>query len=177
MITLTCALGPTISWFFADINWHYVFMINIPVDGIVVLLGYFLLPEGKALEKHKISYWNCMTLLLITISTLSILVYSFKGSWLTETIYDEIFFPLMIISLTLFWWVEKNPQNLSSPLVLLKQRDILIGSVVTLLGFCSWKELTITLFLPDMPSISATQRQLTWYCPHHCRRGGHHNHG
>lgn len=136
VISLTYALGPAISGFFAGINWHYVFMINIPVALIVFLLGYFLLPAGKPLEKHRTFDWKGMTLLVIAISSLSLLVYSFKGSWLTETTYDEIIlFIMMFISLALFWWVEIKSTEPILPIGLLKRRDIMIGSVVALLGF------------------------------------------
>ncbi|MFA0832870.1 MFS transporter [Methanobacterium formicicum] len=136
VISLTYALGPAIAGFFVDINWHYVFMINIPVALAVVLLGYFLLPAGKPLQKHRSFDWKGMSLLAISISTLSLLVYSFKGNWLTEIAYDEmILFPLLIISLALFWWVERKTDEPILPIGLLKQRDILIGSLVALLGF------------------------------------------
>jgi len=136
VISLTYALGPAISGFFAGINWHYVFVINIPVAIVVFLLGYLLLPAGKPLEKHRIFDWKGMTLLAIAISSLSLLVYSFKGSWLSETTYDEIIlFFMMFLSLALFWWVERKSAEPILPIGLLKQRDILIGSVVALLGF------------------------------------------
>lgn len=136
VISLTYALGPAISGFFAGINWHYVFMINIPVALVVFLLGYFLLPSGKPLEKHRSFDWKGMTLLGIAISSLSLLVYGLKGNLLDSIAYDEIaFFITMIISLTLFWWVERKSAEPILPIDLLKQKDILIGSMVALFGF------------------------------------------
>lgn len=136
VISLTYALGPAISGFFAGINWHYIFMINIPVALIVFSLGYFLLPEGNAIKKHKIFDWKGMTLLAIGISALSLFVYGLKGNFLENIAYDEmIFFIILVVAIALFWWVERKSAEPILPIGLLKQRNILISSVVALLGF------------------------------------------
>lgn len=149
IIALVYALGPAISGFLVDYNWHWVFIINIPVAAIVVLLGYKLLPSGKATEKYGSFDWKGMTFLGIAIASIAYFIFNLSGK--SNTSMQWPILATFILSLILFWWVERRAVEPILPIDLLKKRDTLIASVVTLVGYLA---MAGTYYLSTFASIA-----------------------
>ena len=133
IIALVYALGPAISGFLVNFGWHWVFIINIPVAAIVVLLGYYLLPESKKSEKYATFDWKGMIFLGIAIATIAYFIFNLSGQASTTLQYSLL--GIFILALVIFWWVERKALEPILPIGLLKKRDTLIASVVTLVGY------------------------------------------
>ncbi|WP_424356032.1 MFS transporter [Methanobacterium sp. MBAC-LM] len=133
VIALVYALGPAISGFLVNYSWHWVFIINIPVAAAVVILGYFLLPSGKVTEKYASFDWKGMTFLSIAIASIAYFIFNLSGQLQSSVQY--LVFTVFILALIGFWWVERKVIEPILPIDLLKKRDTLIASVVTLVGY------------------------------------------
>jgi len=133
IIALVYALGPAISGFLVNFGWHWVFIINIPVAAIVVLLGYYLLPESKKSENYATFDWKGMIFLGIAIATIAYFIFNLSGKASTTLQYSLL--GIFILALIIFWWVERKAIEPILPIGLLKKRDTLIASVVTLVGY------------------------------------------
>ena len=133
IIALVYALGPAISGFLVGYGWHWVFIINIPVAIMVVFLGYYLLPTTKAKEDYGGFDWKGMTFLGIAIASLAYFIFNLSEHSTTMVEYSTII--IFLFALTGFWWVEKKVLEPILPLGLLKKRNTLIASIVTLFGY------------------------------------------
>jgi len=133
IIALVYALGPAISGTLVNYGWHLVFIINIPVAAAVVLLGYFLLPAGKVTEKYASFDWKGMTFLGIAIASIAYFIFNLSGQFQPSVQCPVLI--IFILALISFWWVERRVVEPIIPIGLLKRKDTLIASVVTLVGY------------------------------------------
>ena len=133
IIALVYALGPAISGFLVGFGWHWVFIINIPVAAMVVILGYYLLPESKISDKYASFDWKGMTFLGIAIASIAYFIFNLSGEVAASTQY--VVMGIFILALIAFWWVERKAIEPILPINLLKGRNTLIASVVTLVGY------------------------------------------
>jgi len=133
IIALVYALGPAISGFLVSYNWHWIFMVNIPVAAIVVLLGYYLLPVSKTTDKYAGFDWKGMIFLGIAIASLAYFIFNLSGE--SSATFQYILLGIFILALLIFILVERKALEPIIPINLLKRRDTLIASVVTLVGY------------------------------------------
>jgi len=133
IIALVYALGPAISGFMVGFGWHWVFIINIPVAALVVLLGYYLLPASKTTEKYASFDWKGMTFLGVAIASIAYFIFNLSGEASATIQYYTL--GIFILALIGFWWVERKALEPILPIGLLKRKDTLIASVVTLVGY------------------------------------------
>jgi MFS family permease len=133
IIALVYALGPAISGFLVNFGWHWVFVINIPVAAIVVILGYYLLPESKTSTKYAGFDWKGMVFLGIAIATIAYFIFNLSEQASSTIQYSLL--GIFILALVIFWWVERKAIEPIIPIGLLKKRNTLIASVVTLVGY------------------------------------------
>ncbi len=133
IIALVYALGPAISGFLVNYNWHWIFMVNIPVAAIVVLLGYYLLPVSKTTEKYAGFDWKGMIFLGIAIASLAYFIFNLSGE--SSATIQYILLGIFAVALAIFILVERKALEPIIPINLLRRRDTLIASVVTLVGY------------------------------------------
>lgn len=133
IIALVYALGPAISGSLVNFGWHWVFIINIPVAAIVVLLGYYLLPKSETSEKYSSFDWKGMSFLAIAIAALAYFIFNISGE--SSITLQYALLGIFILALLGFGWVERKAIEPILPVGLLKRRDTLIASVVTLVGY------------------------------------------
>lgn len=72
-ISIAAQIGPifgpvTGGWLVQALNWHWIFLINVPVGivGIVMILRYF--PDDQATDKHRFDIWGCALLSICMVS-------------------------------------------------------------------------------------------------------------
>jgi MFS family permease len=133
IIALVYALGPAISGFLVNYGWHLIFAINVPVAAIVVILGYTLLPAGEISEKYGSFDWKGMVFLGIAIASLAYFIFNMSGS--SSAMLQYSLLAIFILALIVFWWIERKALEPIIPINLLKKRDTLIASIVTLVGY------------------------------------------
>lgn len=133
IIALVYALGPAISGFLVTFSWHWVFIINIPVAAIVTLLAYYLLPAGKTTEKYSSFDWKGMVFLAIAIASIAYFIFNLSAEASATLQYALL--GIFLVMIIIFGLIERKAIEPILPLGLLKRRDTLIASIVTLVGY------------------------------------------
>ncbi len=68
---MSSVIGPALGGFITDnLNWRWVFYVNIPVGGLAVLALIFNLPATHATGKRKIDWWGAATITGAVVSLL-----------------------------------------------------------------------------------------------------------
>lgn len=133
IIALVYALGPAISGFLVSYDWHWIFAVNIPVAAIVVFMGYYLLPVSKTTDKYAGFDWKGMIFLGIAIASLAYFIFNLSGQ--SSAALQYILLGIFAVALVIFTFVERKALEPIIPINLLKRRNTLIASVVTLVGY------------------------------------------
>lgn len=133
IIALVYALGPAISGFLVSYNWQWIFAVNIPVAAIVVFLGYHLLPVSKTTDKYAGFDWKGMIFLGIAIASLAYFIFNLSGQ--SSATLQYFLLGIFAVALVIFTFVERKALEPIIPINLLKRRDTLIASIVTLVGY------------------------------------------
>lgn len=133
VIGIVYAAGPLISGYLVTIDWHYVFVLNIPVAAVVVCLGYFLLPEDTMPVRRVAVDWKGMGLLGLSIAAFTVFINEYSGSaarpvlWLLPV--------LCVICLLAFWYTQRRSKEKILPLDLFRKKNVAIAGIVTLVGY------------------------------------------
>jgi len=119
------------------LDWHWIFLINVPVGVFAVALAWKVIPgRPKPREKVKTGPFDFPGSLLSFIG-LALLVFCLnqakKLGWASPVILLGL--PLSILLLTLFFLWEKRAANPLLDLAILRQRNFSVGLVVSMAGF------------------------------------------
>ncbi|OPH57594.1 multidrug transporter [Paenibacillus ferrarius] len=134
LLILPQLLGPTIGGYFVShISWHWIFLINIPVaiaSALVVSKG---MRESIGAEKKVIDWAGAFTLVLSMLSLLlAPVLIDVKGySWGSPIIIGLLIAAAALI--ILFVRIEAKAKEPIIPLVLFKNRSIIVLSVIVFL--------------------------------------------
>ncbi|NQX67698.1 MFS transporter [Paenibacillus alba] len=134
LLILPQLLGPTIGGYFVShISWHWIFLINIPVaiaSAFVVSKG---MRESVGTEKKVIDWAGAFTLVLSMLSLLlAPVLIDVKGySWGSPIIISLLIAAGALI--ILFVRIEARAKEPIIPLVLFKNRSIIVLSVIVFL--------------------------------------------
>jgi EmrB/QacA subfamily drug resistance transporter len=126
------SIGVLLGGFLTTLNWHWIFLVNIPVGVAVLILSYFLLPHSKAEhEHHHLDVWGALTITL----SLVLLTYAVVGGnqvgWLSRETLSLL--GVAAILLGAFVYIESRVRNPLMPLGLLKIRTIWVSNLVGVL--------------------------------------------
>ncbi|NOV02093.1 MFS transporter [Paenibacillus sp. LMG 31457] len=141
LLILPQLLGPTVGGYFVShVSWHWIFLINIPVgitSAIFVSKG---LRESMRAERQSIDWAGAITLVLAMLSLLlAPVLIDVKGyTWASPVIISLLALSLVLI--VLFVRIEAKAKEPIIPLVLFKNRSVVVLSVivfVTMLGIMS----------------------------------------
>jgi DHA2 family multidrug resistance protein len=153
-------IGPTLGgWITDNMNWRWIFYINIPVGVFAVIMAKYFIFDPSYLKRTKmrIDYWG---LALLTIGLGALQVVLDKGQqddWFNSS-FILAFTAISAVSLVLLLFVElSHPQ----PIVNLRLfKDISFSSgnfIMFIVGFCLYGSIVmIPLFLQTLMGYNAT---------------------
>jgi EmrB/QacA subfamily drug resistance transporter len=141
--TITTALGPVLGgWLIEHASWHWVFLINIPIAGIVLGISLWRVPESHSSHRGSIDWVGA------SIATLGLaaLVYGFLRSSILGWTHPAVVGSLIVGfgSMILFVVVEKTVRAPMVPLELFKSANF---SGANLLTLCLYAAVGIFFFL------------------------------
>lgn len=152
---IASVIGPNIGSFLIDItgNWHWLFLINVPIGIMLVIFGWFALEETKIKVLSKIDYYG------ITLLSLSILAVMFAvnnlgngdtlmGSFLSISVLGLLVFGIILFAFLLL--LEKRQENGDVdpilPFALLKKPTY---AVTMLMALISGTFIGAVIFIPS----------------------------
>ncbi|ADN37151.1 major facilitator superfamily MFS_1 [Methanolacinia petrolearia DSM 11571] len=133
IISMVYAAGPLIAGFLINFDWHFVFAVNIPVALVLACLAYKLLPAESDFSGKKAIDWKGIIALSLAIAAFAIFITQFSGSLFSAGAF--ILIAVTIVSLLLFLKFERSTEEKILPLSMLKRKNPLIASILTLLGY------------------------------------------
>ena len=133
IISLVYAAGPLIAGFLINFDWHWVFAVNIPVALVLIFLAYKLLPADSGISGKNTIDWKGIIALSLAIAAFAIFITEFSSSLFSPG--AVILLAVMIVSLFLFLKFERSSGEKILPLSMLKRKNPLIASILTLLGY------------------------------------------
>lgn len=124
-------IAPLLGGFIVQhLSWHWVFYINVPIGIIAFLLVVFFLKEPKHTSKSKLDLQGTVWLIVFLLALMVFLqeLGSQISIWLLVSL-----LVLMIVSVIIFFRVEKRAQDPIMPLTMLKNREFTALNLITLL--------------------------------------------
>jgi EmrB/QacA subfamily drug resistance transporter len=129
--TITTALGPVLGgWLIEHASWHWIFFINIPLAGLVLVISLWHVPESRSIDARSVDWSGAA---MVTFG-LAALVYGFLESsilgWTQLRVVGTLI--LGFLSLVLFVFVEKTVSTPMVPLTLFKCTSFRGANLLTL---------------------------------------------
>lgn len=138
LLILPQLLGPTVGGYFVShVNWHWIFLINIPVGLIAAFFVAKGFHESVSTEKKVIDWAGACTLTLAMLSLLfaPVLIDVAGYSWSSPVVIGLLVLSAILIAL--FIWIETKAKEPIIPLQLFRNRSVVVLSLivfVTMLG-------------------------------------------
>jgi len=153
-------IGPALGgWVTDNLNWRWIFYINIPIGIIAVIMAYYFIFDPSYLRRGKmqIDYWG---LALLTIGLGALQVVLDKGQqddWFNSP-FIVLFSIISALSLLMLIYVELKHEHPIINLRLFKDISFSAGNLVMfMVGFCLYSSIMlIPLFLQTLMGYNAT---------------------
>lgn len=126
------AIGVLLGGFLTSVNWHLIFLINIPVGIAVFLLSLLLLPKSS--DKNASHHLDVAGAATITASLMLAVYAIVNGNDVGWTSIRTLgFLGSALLLLVVFLRIESQVKNPLVPLTLFKQRNITVANIVGVL--------------------------------------------
>lgn len=155
-------VGPALGgWITDNMNWRWIFYINLPIGLIALVMGLFFIFDPPYLKRNdatvKIDYWG---LFLLTTSMGGLQVVLDKGQqedWFNSS-FIITFSLITLFSMIALVWVELTHPHPIINLRLFKNLSFSAGNLIMfVVGFCLYSSIMlIPLFLQTLMGYSAT---------------------
>lgn len=121
-------------------NWHWIFLINIPIGVIVFLCSLFLLPKsnGQGAFKH-LDIAGALTVTLSLLFAVYAIVNGNQAGWLSVATLSKLC--IAVVLMVVFVIIESRVQYPLMPLTLFKSRNVSIANISGVLwagGMFAW---------------------------------------
>jgi DHA2 family multidrug resistance protein len=128
------AIGPTLGGYIVtNIDWRWIFFINVPVGIAAVLMCSTFLPADDEHEKSTGGIdWLAIALLALGLGALQTVLEEGQGDDWFESRFILTFFVVAIVSLVLFVWRELTSPDPVVDLRVLRHRSLWAGSILSI---------------------------------------------
>jgi EmrB/QacA subfamily drug resistance transporter len=129
--TITTAIGPVLGgWLIEHASWHWVFLINVPLAGLVLAISLRHVPESRSSETTRVDWLGAA---IVTLS-LAALVYGFLESPILGWTHPRAIGCLILGAglLVVFLFVEKAVKTPMVPLRLFQSASFSGANLLTL---------------------------------------------
>jgi len=121
-------------------DWHWNFLVNVPIGILVIIFALKLLPHSKAETQHKqLDVWGAVTVTSALLLAVYAIVNGNQAGWLsTQTIG---LLTAAFVLLGIFLWIESHVRSPLMPLTLFKLRSVSVANTVAVLwaaGMFAW---------------------------------------
>jgi EmrB/QacA subfamily drug resistance transporter len=160
--------GPTLGgWLVTDVDWRWIFFVNVPVGILAFVLALVVMPNVKLNRKHRLDLGgvvlSCASLFLITYGLIEGQSHNWGKVWGPVTIPMVIGAGVILLGLFLYMqYLERNGEPLV-PFSLFKDRNFsTMNFVVAAIGFgMLGLFLPLTIYLQSVLGLTALQAGLT----------------
>lgn len=143
---ISALMGPLIGGFIVDqLNWHWIFFINVPLGLLVIGLVLFGLKEKRRTHEHLPIDYLGISLLSASLITLLLLL-QFLGAQQLQAIKLSFLIILLGLLVSLFYMTEKRALDPVIPLNLFKNQVFMIQILTALL--LSGVQIGVQTYLP-----------------------------
>ena len=131
---LSSVLGPVLGGLLLNYSWQLLFIINLPIAGVVILGSFYLLPKTE--RNQNISFdWYGISILGIMVTSLAYGLNQIDTNNFSTSIFSLYVWPFLIMSLILipvFWKVEKIAKDPLIQVNLFKALEVKLVSSISI---------------------------------------------
>lgn len=111
------------------LNWHWIFLVNLPIGVLVVLLSFYFLSSKHVPSKHThLDVWGALTVTLSLMLAVYAIVKGNVAGWLSLQTLGTL--AVAIVLMLIFLQIESRVRAPLMPLSLLKLRNVAIANGV-----------------------------------------------
>ncbi|MDQ0089479.1 EmrB/QacA subfamily drug resistance transporter [Paenibacillus anaericanus] len=151
---MAAVLGPNVGSFLLDLtgNWHWLFLINIPIAAVLIILGIPFIMETKASSTKRLDFVGTIILSLAILSLMygitNLDAGNFLGSFADPMVYGFVLGGVILFILLVLY--EKNLEARSGdPILAYSLLSSKVFQWTLLIGFFSGGLLAAVIFIPS----------------------------
>jgi EmrB/QacA subfamily drug resistance transporter len=135
------SIGALLGGFLTNsFNWHWIFLVNVPIGVVVVALSLALLPPGAAVRNTgKLDIVGAVTITTSLMLAIYAIVNGEAAGWFSRQTLALLGAALLLLAA--FLWVESRVRAPLMPLSLFRLRNVAIANIVGVLwaaGMFAW---------------------------------------
>jgi EmrB/QacA subfamily drug resistance transporter len=142
-------IGPALAGVLLLLNWHWLFIINIPIAVIVIYLSLITIPDKSGRNNNKFD-WKGMSLLIIILSSFAYGLNRVNSAKLLQSFSSLGVFPFFIISLVLIPFFVINEYKINDPVLRIKLLNPLQVKLTSILAMGAGLSEAAVIFIPPL---------------------------
>lgn len=118
------------------LNWHWIFLVNVPIGIVVFALSLYVLSSEHAAAKHThLDAWGALTVTLSLMLAVYAIVNGNSAGWLSPETLGIL--AIAVALMGTFLWIESRVRAPLMPLSLLRLRNVAVANGVGILWSAS----------------------------------------
>jgi len=142
-------IGPAIAGVLLLLNWHWLFIINVPIAAVVIYLSLSTIPDTSGQRNNKFD-WKGMSLLIIILSSLAYGLNRINSAKLFESFSSPAVFPFFIISIVLIPFFVINENKINDPVLRIKLLNPIQVKLTSILAIGAGLSEAAVIFIPPL---------------------------
>ncbi len=118
-----------------SLNWHWIFLVNIPVGVLVVILSIILLPKAHVKAPGHLDFGGAITVTASMMLAVYAIVNGNQNGWLSGLTLGLL--ALSVVLMGIFLWIESSIRSPLVPLKLFRLRNVVVANIVGVLWAAS----------------------------------------
>lgn len=141
-------IGPIIAGFLLMINWHWLFIINLPIIVFLVIWGLKILPANKSVKKGKFDYQGMIVIGLL-LTSFSFGINNIETKDFFHSLATIKVAPLLIVAVILVFIFRMIEKKASDPILKLNNFNSRQVKIASILAMAAGVFETTMVFIPD----------------------------